>query len=288
MKYFFRFVPAVFTLSGFLLCAADVDKITASDPSTEIRIINYNGTEIPTVDAQLRYNTVIQLPHGERSIEADSGDAGKVGQPGSGHWIVTQSDTGDAVIVRPTQVGLKTNLDILTDHGNRYKFFVIDRSGNTGYHSQLAITLVPSSQGFVDNIKEPPKFVPAAEFNAVKEQAQQFQQQLNVTTATYQQKLTDQQNTARSETLASLVHDFNFDKAKKQPFGVTDIAHDKDFTYIWAKPDELFAVYDLKDGKQDLIKPQYDPKGGYYVIEHLIRRGRIVIGKKSAEFERVS
>ena len=61
----------------------------------------------------------------------------------------------------------------------------------------------------------------------------------------------------------SLKFDYSY-KANEAPFDVQSIYHDDKFTYIKTNAPEKFSVYDMKDGKPNLIT--YDLREGTYVI----------------------
>ena len=62
------------------------------------------------------------------------------------------------------------------------------------------------------------------------------------------------------------------------------IYHDDQFTYIKSSATEKFAVYELKDGKPDLINFQL--KDGTYVIPKVVDNGYLEIGKHRLAFQR--
>ena len=62
------------------------------------------------------------------------------------------------------------------------------------------------------------------------------------------------------------------------------IYHDGKFTYIKSSAAEKFSIYELKDGKPDLISFQL--KDGTYVIPKIVDHGYLEIGKRRLDFER--
>lgn len=62
-----------------------------------------------------------------------------------------------------------------------------------------------------------------------------------------------------------------------------DIYHDDKFTYIKSSAPEKFSIYELKDGKPDLITFQL--KDGTYVIPTVVARGYLKIGKHKLNFQ---
>ena len=60
--------------------------------------------------------------------------------------------------------------------------------------------------------------------------------------------------------------------------------HDDKFTYIQARPEETPTLYELADGKPNLINFEY--KNGVYAVEKILDRGYLVIGKQKLGFTR--
>jgi hypothetical protein len=72
----------------------------------------------------------------------------------------------------------------------------------------------------------------------------------------------------------------------KAPFDIQSIYHDDKFTYITTKATEKFAVYDMKDGKPNLVS--YDLRNGTYIIPIVMDNGYVQLGKKKMSFTRKS
>jgi type IV secretion system protein VirB9 len=73
-------------------------------------------------------------------------------------------------------------------------------------------------------------------------------------------------------------------KAKRPPFSVTAIYHDDKFTYIKSDAQEKPTIYELKDGKPQLLN--FDYENGVYIIPEIVARGYLAIGKQRVSFER--
>ena len=61
---------------------------------------------------------------------------------------------------------------------------------------------------------------------------------------------------------------FDYTFHNESPFDVSAIYHDDKFTYIKSSASEKFSIYELKDGKPDLITFQL--KDGTYVIPTVV------------------
>jgi type IV secretion system protein VirB9 len=80
-----------------------------------------------------------------------------------------------------------------------------------------------------------------------------------------------------------LKFDYTF-KANEAPFDIQSIYHDDKFTYIKTNAPEKFSVYEMKDGKPDLVT--YDLRDGTYIIPKVMDSGYVELGKKRMDFTR--
>ena len=77
---------------------------------------------------------------------------------------------------------------------------------------------------------------------------------------------------------------FDYDFHNEKPFEVSAIYHDAKFTYIKSSAAEKFSIYEMKDGKPDLITFQL--KDSTYIIPTVVDHGYLEIGKHRLEFHR--
>jgi type IV secretion system protein VirB9 len=100
-----------------------------------------------------------------------------------------------------------------------------------------------------------------------------------------QSQSTEQVNKFRSEYAGKLHFDFQLDpKATREPFLVNAIYHDDAFTYIKCAAREKPALYEVKDGKPNLINFQVE--NGVYIVPKIIDSGYLAVGKKKITFTR--
>ena len=81
----------------------------------------------------------------------------------------------------------------------------------------------------------------------------------------------------------SLKFDYTF-HANEAPFDIQAIYHDDKFTYIKTDAPEKFCVYEMRDGKPNLIT--YQLNNGTYIIPKVMDSGYVELGKKRMEFSR--
>ena len=238
-----------------LLAGASI--VSAAQNAT--RVVHYHANDIVPVHAKMRYTTLIEVPQGEKIIEAATGD--------KDFWIIEAVE--NYCFLHPAKSSIHSNLNLITDKGNVYSF-TLDEVGDSA--PDLKVQLQPSDPALVSRINSTPKYVPESEIETFKTQAQAAQ-----TAAT------NQIAQFKSEyPIKSLRFDFAYQA--KEPFDVQAIYHDSDFTYIKSKAREKFAIYEVKDGKPNAIN--FELRDGTYVIPKIVVRGYLQIGKKRMDFVR--
>jgi type IV secretion system protein VirB9 len=73
-------------------------------------------------------------------------------------------------------------------------------------------------------------------------------------------------------------------KAGKAPFFVTAIFNDDHRTFIQAHTSELPSLYELKDGRPNLVN--FEVHDGTYVVPKILDSGYLAVGKKRFTFQR--
>lgn len=225
------------------------------------RVVKYHANDIISVKAKLRYTTMIQLPAAEKILEVATGD--------KDFWIIDAA--GSYCFLHPAKDGIHSNLNLITDRGGVYSF-TLDEVG--AGDPDLKIVIEPSDASAIAVVNGAPKLVPASEVVAAQAQVQAAQARAAQAVEQF-----------RSEyPTKGLRFDYTFRNDK--PFEVAAIYHDGQFTYIKSTATEKFSIYELKDGKPDLINFQL--KDGTYVIPKVVDHGYLEIGKHRLNFARVA
>ena len=225
------------------------------------RTVQYHSQDIVPIKAKLKFTTLIQVPTTEKIMEAATGD--------KDFWVVDV--VGNFCFVHPAKAGISTNLNLITDKGNIYSFTLQDVS-NTSDTPDLKVLIQPADQSSIVASSGPPQFVPAA-------QLAQSQQALAAVQSHVEQAVDEY----KSAYPMQLKFDYTF-KANEAPFDIQSIYHDDKFTYIKTNAPEKFSVYEMKDGKPNLIN--YDLRDGTYIIPKVMDTGYVELGKKRLEFTR--
>ena len=81
----------------------------ASHAQTASRNVSYHAQDIVPIRAKVKYTTLIVVPATEKIMEAATGD--------KDFWIVDV--VGNFCFVHPAKPGISSNLNLITDKGNR-------------------------------------------------------------------------------------------------------------------------------------------------------------------------
>ena len=235
----------------------------AQEPAA--RTVQFHSQDIVPIHAKLKYTTLIELPSAEKIMEAATGD--------KDFWIVDV--VGNFCFVHPAKAGISSNLNLITDKGNIYSFTLTDVSGMTGAADpppDLKVIVEPADRSAVVAANGPPQFVPAA-------QLEQSQEAL----AAVQSHVAQAVDAYKSSYPLALKFDYTF-HASEPPFDIEAIYHDDKFTYIKTGGQEKFSIYEMRDGKPNLVT--YQLENGTYVIPKVMDSGYLELGKKRMDFTR--
>ncbi len=232
---------------------------TVAHGQQSARVVKYHTNDIVGVHAKMRYTTLIQLPATEKILEVATGD--------KDFWII--DTVGNYCFLHPAKEGIRSNLNLITDKGSVYSFTLDDvESGEP----DLKVVIEPSDASSLAAANGVGKLVSASDVEAARAQAQFAQTRAAAAVEQFRADYPTQ----------ALKFDYIFHDEK--PFDVSAIYHDDKFTYIKSAAAEKFSIYELKDGKPDLITFQL--KDGTYVIPTVVDKGYLEIGKHRLSFER--
>ena len=241
--------------------AVSISSTVAVAQEASARTVQYHSQDIVPIHARLKYTTLIEVPPTEKIMEAATGD--------KDFWVVDV--VGNFCFVHPAKAGISSNLNLITDKGNIYSFTLQDISG-TADVPDLKVLIVPADRSSIVAANGPAQFVPAVQLDQAKQQL-----------AAVQAHITQAVDEYKSAYPLELKFDYTF-KANEAPFDIQSIYHDDRFTYIKTDAPEKFSVYEMKDGKPNLIN--YDLRNGTYIIPKVMDSGYVELGKKRMEFSR--
>jgi type IV secretion system protein VirB9 len=228
---------------------------------TTSRTVAYHTQDIVPIRAKVKYTTLIVLPATEKIMEAATGD--------KDFWIVDV--VGNFCFVHPAKQGINSNLNLITDKGNIYSFTLTDITGKAG-EPDLKVIIQPADASNIVAANGPAQYVPAAQLEQAHQQISTLQSHVGAAVDEY-----------KSDYPVQLKFDYKF-KSNEAPFDIQSIYHDDKFTYIKTAAPEKFSVYEMRDGKPNLIN--YDLRDGTYIIPKVMDNGYVELGKKKMEFTR--
>ena len=231
----------------------------AEDPSA--RTVQYHSQDIVPIRAKVKYTTLIEVPPTEKIMEAATGD--------KDFWIVDV--VGNFCFVHPAKQGISSNLNLITDKGNIYSFTLQDISA-TSDGPDLKVIVEPADRSAIVAAAGPPQFVPATQLEQSKEQLAALQSHVAQAVDEY-----------KSTYPLQLKFDYTF-KIDESPFNIQSIYHDDKFTYIKTTASEKFSIYEMRDGKPNLVN--YELRDNTYIIPKLMDSGYVELGKKRMDFTR--
>ena len=269
-----------------LVCLLGTAKLFAVDGATpaggaavaqESRTIAVHTKDVIPVNAQIHETTLIILPQQEKVMTVYCGD--------KDNWVI--DGTENFVTVKPAKPGVHTDIHILTDHANAYTLSFTEVSNVQGAVSDVKLFLQPADDGSRIRLQKVPVFVDANVAERYKQEAAAAEDKAESARKEAQQKAKADAEQFRASYPAKLQFDYSFDQraASKAPFDVSAIYRDDKFTYIRATPQEVPALYEIKDGKPSLIN--YDFANGLYTVPKILNAGYLAIGKQKMNFARV-
>lgn len=257
-----------------LIAGAMARSAFAASAETEAaaRVVQYAKEDIVPVHAKLRFSTLIVLPEEEEILDFTTGD--------KEFWIINGAH--NLCYVHPAQAGIRSNLNLITASGHVYSFLLTEISNQPNAEPDLKLFIEPketlANSGFHG-------YVTAGVAEAYKKELEALRSQTNDQIRSAQAQAAEQLSQFRSSYAAKLQFDYPLDaKAERPPFLVSAIYHDDAFTYIKCAAREKPALYEIKDGKPNLISFQVE--NGVYIAPKIIDNGYLVIGKKKLPFVR--
>ena len=265
---FVRWVAVVIFVVALPLCAVRAATEAA-------RVVKYSKEDIVPVRAKLRFSTLIVLPEDEEILDFTTGD--------KEFWIINGAH--NLCYVHPAQAGIRSNLNLITASGHVYSFLLVEVTSEPGTEPDLKIFIEPrETSGFAAKTGLA-GYVTAGEAEAYKKELAALRTQTTEEIHAAEARAADETNRFRAHYAAKLVFDYAFDaKGAKAPFLVSAIYHDDRFTYIRSAAREKAVLYEIKDGKPNLISFQLE--NGVYISPKIIDAGYLAIGKRKFTFTR--
>jgi len=262
-----------FTLVGYLvLLLLSLGPAISATTTEGARVVTYSHEDIVPVRAKLRFSTLIVLPDNEEILDFTTGD--------KEFWIVNGAH--NLCYIHPAQAGIRSNLNLITASGNVYSFLLTEISSEPNAQPDLKLFVQPKESSGSTSLAG---YVRAGEAEAYRKEIEHLRAQSDEQVQAARSLASEQVNRFRSEYPAKLRFDYVLEKkSASEPFLVSAIYHDDRFTYIRCDAREKPALYEVKDGKPNLINFQLE--NGVYIAPQIIDSGYLVVGKKKLTFSR--
>jgi len=269
-SFFFR-VFAVLVVGAAFFHASPTHAATEA----AARVVKYSKEDIVPVRAKLRFSTLIVLPEDEEILDFTTGD--------KEFWVINGAH--NLCYVHPAQAGIRSNLNLITASGHVYSFLLTEISNQPNAEPDLKIFVEPKEGSGIAANTGLRGYVSAGEAEAYKKELETLRSQMADQIHAAQAQSAEQLNHFRSSYATKLQFDYPLDsKAGREPFLVSAIYHDDAFTYIKCAAREKPALYEVKDGKPNLISFQFE--NGVYIAPKIIDTGYLAVGKKKLPFAR--
>jgi type IV secretion system protein VirB9 len=240
----------------------------------EARVVKYSKQDIVAVHAKLRFSTLIVLPEDEEILDYTTGD--------KEFWIINGAH--NLCYIHPAQAGIRSNLNLITASGHVYSFLLTEISDTPHADPDLKIFVELQESSGVANTGLR-GYVSAGEAEAYKRELDALRSQTANQIHAAQAKGAEEVNRFRASYAAKLQFDYIFGaKSVREPFLVSAIYHDDSFTYIQCAAREKPTLYEIKDGRPNLISFQVD--SGVYIAPKILDAGYLAVGNKRLPFTR--
>lgn len=275
-----RFFGNLFRISSFaaalaLLGAVSLAPSTASAQTNGARVVKYSEQDIIPIRAKLRFSTVIILPENEEILDFTTGD--------KEFWII--NGVHNLCYIHPAQAGIRSNLNLITASGHVYSFLLTEIGNEAGAEPDLKVFVEPKDQSSIAGKTGPLGYVRTGEVQALRNEIQAIRAQAAEQVEAAQAQAAEQVKRYKTEYPTKLRFDYRYDaKGDRKPFMISAIYHDETFTYIISGAPEKPTIYEIKDGKPNLIN--FDLAAGVYIVPKILDAGYLTIGKQKLTFYR--
>ena len=270
-----RSVVSSLALSLLLTCAGVLARPVPAHADAGARTVQYAETDIIPIHAKIRFSTLIVLPANEEILDATTGD--------KEFWIINGAH--NLCYLHPAQQGIRSNLNLITSSGHVYSFLLTEISSEPNTEPDLKVFVERKEESTINGAALVPPLARASEVQAYKSAVDAARTDAAQAVHAAEDHAQKEISQYREQYPGKLQFDYALDaKASRPPFSVSAIYHDDKFTYIKCTAQEKPTIYELKDGKPNLVN--FDLANGVYVIPKILDRGYLVLGKKKLNFER--
>jgi type IV secretion system protein VirB9 len=251
----------------FLTCRAHGDPVA--------RTVKYAETDIIAIHGKIRFSTLIVLPANEEILDATTGD--------KEFWIINGAH--NLCYLHPARQGIRSNLNLITSSGHVYSFVLAEISNEHAVEPDLKVFVERKEESTINGSAGIAPLARASEVQAYKDAVEAARTDAAQTAHAAEERAQKEISEYREQYAGKLEFDYSYtSKGARAPFSVSAIYHDDKFTYIKSSAQEKPTIYEVKDGKPNLIN--FELANGVYVIPKIVNQGYLALGKKRLSFER--
>lgn len=270
-----RITRSVVLASLLFTCAAMLVWTQPTHADSGAKTVKYAETDIIPIHAKIRFSTLIVLPVNEEILDATTGD--------KEFWIINGAH--NLCYLHPAQQGIRSNLNLITSTGHVYSFLLTEISNEPNTEPDLKIFVERKEESTINGASGVPPLARASEVQAYKTAVDAARAESAQAAQAAQERAQKEISQYREQYAGKLQFDYTYNrKAARAPFSVSAIYHDDRFTFIKCAAQEKPTIYEVKDGKPNLIN--FDLANGVYVIPKIVDQGYLALGKKKLSFER--
>lgn len=260
-----------FLLIGF--CLVFICVLVHAEPVA--RTVKYGETDIVAIHGKIRFSTLIVLPANEEILDATTGD--------KEFWII--NGVHNLCYLHPAQQGIRSNLNLITATGHVYSFLLTEISNEPSIEPDLKVFVERKEESTINGANGIAPLARASEVQAYKTAVDTARVDAAQAVQAAEEKARKEISQYREQYAGKLQFDYSYDgKGARAPFSVSAIYHDDKFTYIKSSAQEKPTIYEIKDGKPNLVN--FELANGVYVIPKIVNQGYLALGKKKLSFER--
>jgi len=263
------FIPFTLLVAGEVSAAKPPVKSPRPPEAAPSKVVAYGDRDVVNIRAKIRFSTLIVLPKTEQILDYICGDKDM--------WIV--SGAQNFASIKPAKAGSQTNLNLITASGNVYSFVLTEVSEEPGEQADVKVFIEPKDDSMITAAGSGPLFVSAKDLSAAKQQIEAAKEETRRTKEGTQSAI----DSGISAFVRNVRFPYRFEAGKK-PFFVRAMYTNDKFTYIQARPEETPSLYEMKDGKPNLINFEY--QNGLYVVNKVLSDGYFAIGKQKLAFSK--
>lgn len=265
----------IYTLAAFCFIAiGHAPPVAAADGA---RIVKYSKENIVPVRAKLRFSTLIVLPENEEILDFTTGD--------KEFWIINGAH--NLCYIHPAQTGIRSNLNLITAAGHVYSFLLTEISNDPNAEPDLKLFIELKESSGVSANTALQGYIRAGEAEAYKKELETVRSETDKQIRDAQSQVAEQISKFRANYQTKLHFDYSLSaRAAQDPFLVSAIYHDDNFTYIQCTAREKPTLYEMKDGKPNLIN--FELQNGVYIAPKVLDSGYLTVGKKKLTFTRTT